>query len=357
MSNQEKTTTNDDETKIHGIVVFKNLRYSSLGMNKSIMMAQPYMKRYGIELLFISSGYISFWFSLFKIIRKGHIKYNFVIFNSLASFVRPISFILAYGLKIFRIPVFIYWHETDWALQKFLENRPLAMNLLRSIASSDSTVNLVVSDACAKSIKNFFPKALPVKIYNCATVPNYVENLNISIEQPIVINIASIQPRKGTDLFVETAIKVCQQHSQVKFIWLGSGDNYGTWRKEIDDAELKDRIIFPGYINEPHLWLRHASIFFLSSRDDPFPLSVLEAMCLKRTIVTFDVGGAPEALDGNGILIKPFDTNAAAKAILKCFECNYEKLINQEVKNQYDNAYTPAQFAKRFNRQLRNFLE
>ena len=150
---------------------------------------------------------------------------------------------------------------------------------------------------------------------------------------------------------------MCQKHSQVKFIWLGNGDNYGTWRQDIDDAELKDRIIFPGYINEPHLWLLHASVFFLSSRDDPFPLSILEAMCLKRTIVTFDVGGAPEALDGNGILIKPFDTNAAAKAILKCLESNHEHLLNQDVKEIYDDTYTPAKFAKRLNRQLRSFLE
>jgi glycosyltransferase involved in cell wall biosynthesis len=171
-----------------------------------------------------------------------------------------------------------------------------------------------------------------------------------------VVNLASIQERKGTDLFVETAIKVCRRHPTVEFLWLGDGEPFGSWQREISQAGLEHRILFPGYVEAGHLILRRASIFFLSSRDDPFPLSVLEAMCLGRTVVTFDVGGAPEALDGQGYVIPPFDTDLAARAILECLDKPRANLVSPSLRERYLALYTPERFAARLNHVVRAAL-
>jgi glycosyltransferase involved in cell wall biosynthesis len=172
-----------------------------------------------------------------------------------------------------------------------------------------------------------------------------------------VINLASIQERKGTDLFVETAIKVCQVHPSVEFVWLGDGQPFGTWKADIKQMGLEERILFPGYVEAAYLMLRRASVFFLSSRDDPFPLSVLEAMCLGRSIVTFDVGGAPEALADHGIVIRPFDTAAAAEVILEILGRLPNDRLNLAVRNRYLQLYTPQKFAARLEECIRGHLD
>jgi glycosyltransferase involved in cell wall biosynthesis len=94
----------------------------------------------------------------------------------------------------------------------------------------------------------------------------------------------------------------------------------------------------------------------LSSRDDPFPLSVLEAMCLARSIVAFDVGGAPEALAGHGQLVPPFDTGAAAAAILERLARPPEALVDLALRDRYLALFTPDRLAQRLNQQIREHL-
>jgi len=213
-----------------------------------------------------------------------------------------------------------------------------------------------VSEACKVSLEKHYPGVRPIVVYNCTKIPAPFDRPVQPAEPPTVVNLASIQARKGTDLFVETAIKVCQRHPAVEFIWLGDGEPFGSWQADIERAGLQERILFPGYVDAGHMILRRASLLFLSSRDDPFPLSVLEAMCLGRSIVAFDVGGAPEALAGEGHVIAPFDTDAAAETILACLDKPAAERINLKLRERYLDHYTPQRFAQRLNEILRREL-
>jgi glycosyltransferase involved in cell wall biosynthesis len=286
-------------------------------------------------------------------------RYDFVLFNGLASISRRSRFGYAlWGMtRLLRIPTFLYWHETDWVLERHARQHPASAARVRRIALDGAIVHLAVSEACRQSLQKFFPGVEPIVIYNCTDVPAPFDRPVQPAEPPTAVNIASIQARKGTDLFVETAIEVCHQHPTVEFIWLGDGEPFGSWQADIERAGLQERILFPGYVEAGHMILRRASLFFLASRDDPFPLSVLEAMCLGRSIVVFDVGGAPEALAGLGHVIPPFDTNAAAGTILDLLHRPPAKLVNLALRERYLEQYTPQSFARRLNRILRGQLK
>jgi glycosyltransferase involved in cell wall biosynthesis len=60
-------------------------------------------------------------------------------------------------------------------------------------------------------------------------------------------------------------------------------------------------------------------LFFLSSREDPFPLVCLEAAALKKPIICFDkAGGMPELVSGqNGATIKYGDIQLACDKIVE----------------------------------------
>lgn len=337
---------------IHGLVLLDSMSHAHLGMNRSLLLASNALEQENVSLHF--TGARSLFHLARGLLRGRRRQYDFVIFNSLASLTRrsPVGYPVWRFASWLGKPAFVYWHETDWVFDRLQRRDPQTAARVAMVASSQNTSHLVVSAAGAKALKKRYAGAQPQCIYECADVPRPFDRPAVPARPPIVLNVASIQPRKGTDLFVETAIQVCQRHPTVKFIWLGAGREYGTWRQEIASVGLEKRILFPGYIEAPFALLRRASLFFLSSRDDPFPLSVLEAMCVGRTVVTFAVGGAPEALGGEGILLEPFDTRAAAEAILETLSQTPESLVNQEVRERYLSQFTPEQFARRLARYL-----
>lgn len=359
---------------LHGLTVFRSLRWARTGATRSLRLALRPLRDQGIHLHFVASRSIPHF--LAGLLRDRRLGFDFVLFNGLASIApaRPHAIRGASrwrqllprgnsGYALWRLttalgkPVFVYWHETDWVLDRHRREDPGGAHKLDRIASHARTIHLTASGWGSQSMRRLYPGADPVAIYECSAVPAPFDEPVVPRTPPLVLNMASIQERKGTDLFVETAIKVCRRHKEVEFVWLGEGRPFGHWMADIERAGLQQRILFPGYIEAAHLLLRRASVLFLSSRDDPFPLSVLEAMCLGRSIVAFDVGGAPEALAGLGHVVSPFDTDEAARTILACLEKAPSDLVNQKLRERYLEHYTPDGFARRLSEVLRNRIE
>ncbi len=59
-------------------------------------------------------------------------------------------------------------------------------------------------------------------------------------------------------------------------------------------------------------------VFLLSSREDPYPLVVLEAALLQKPIICFEsAGGAPELVESDaGMVVGYLDVVAASEAII-----------------------------------------
>jgi glycosyltransferase involved in cell wall biosynthesis len=342
--------------QLYGLVVLSSLSRMKSGATRSIRLAARPLRDLGIDLHFVPARTVLHFLRGFVPGRR--LRYDFVLFNGLAS----ISTHSHFGPHLWSIvralnaPIFLYWHETDWVLDRLGSKDPAAAQRVDRLASQPAVIHLAASTFCSQSIRRRFATARPVAIYECSEVPAPFDRPVRPVEPPLIVNVASIQERKGTDLFVETAIKVCERHPAAEFIWLGEGRIYGTWRADIEATGFQDRILFPGYTDAAYLLLRRASVFFLSSRDDPFPLSNLEAMCLGRSIVAFDVGGVPEALGGHGTLVPPFDSSAAADAILECLGRPPEARIDLEVRRRYLELYTPEKFAERLDNCIRERL-
>jgi glycosyltransferase involved in cell wall biosynthesis len=353
ISDDTDTTAQRAASSLHGLVVLNSIRKTKTGATRSIRLAETPLRELGIHLHFVPARSILHFLHSFPKIWR--FRYDFCIFNGLASLSgrSRFGYPLWRGVQVLGVPTLIYWHETAWVLDRHRIQDPAGAQRIDRIACQPSVVHLTASQAGSECICNRYPDAEPIAVYECAVVPVPFDQPVRPTDPPLVVNVASIQERKGTDLWVETAIEVCRRHPTVEFLWLGDGRTFGTWQVEIEAAKLENRILFPGYVHAAHLLTRRASIFFLSSRDDPFPLSILEAMCLGRTIVAFDIGGVSEALAGQGILVQPFDTYAAAAAILDRLSQPPAALINEALRCRYLDQYTPWQFARRLDYVIR----
>ena len=124
--------------------------------------------------------------------------------------------------------------------------------------------------------------------------------LGISPDALVVGGVGTMDWRKGPDLFVQLAAMVTRRlpDADVHFVWAG-GDAAGATRGGLlTDARrlgLGDRIKFVGPLEQPAQLFGAMDVFALTSREDPFPLVMLEAAAAGIPLVCFaGGGGAPE---------------------------------------------------------------
>ena len=161
-----------------------------------------------------------------------------------------------------------------------------------------------------------------------------IENINITNPSTTnfkVVGCGTGYWRKGLDLFIKTAINVNRiSKEKVQFIWVGKivWDNFledfpelPKWNELhnlIVENQLINQINFVGEQENFKPYIEESDLFFLPSREDPFPLVALEAMQLKKPIICFsETGGIPEVVHNiAGISIDQFNVLEASKTII-----------------------------------------
>jgi glycosyltransferase involved in cell wall biosynthesis len=159
---------------------------------------------------------------------------------------------------------------------------------------------------------------------------------------PLVVAACGVvNERKGADLWVRVAQVVGEKRPDlaVRFQWIGRQPS--EWPGDVArDLAVDDRIDWVGEVAEPHPLIAAADVFTLPSREDPFPLVVLEAMALARPIVAFDVGGVREQLDDTGV-VDAGNVDAMAEAVVALLDDEDERrrlgaLAAHRVRSLYD---------------------
>lgn len=127
--------------------------------------------------------------------------------------------------------------------------------------------------------------------------------------------------RKGFDLFLQAWREASRRDRAIVFCWLGALDPAMACYldPEIAAARASGRFLLPGHQDEVADWFCAADIFALSSREDPFPSVVLEALSAGLPVVAFDgAGGIPALLAARrcGRAVPLADAGAMARALL-----------------------------------------
>ena len=133
-----------------------------------------------------------------------------------------------------------------------------------------------------------------------------------------------IELRKGPDLFVQVAQRLLSDPLAADlapntwFVWVGHHFDPHLVHWVLHDARtrgLEDRVLFVGACQDTAPYFMAADLFALTSREDPCPTVILEAMESGLAAVAFrDSGGAAEVLGDAGIAVPYLDVNAMAEA-------------------------------------------
>lgn len=150
--------------------------------------------------------------------------------------------------------------------------------------------------------------------------PGSLERLGIPPDAPVIAGCGTVDLRKGVDLFVQLAGAVrCRRTGcpAPHFVWIGRHCDPGFAQllaHDVRRAGLAGRVHLIGEQANPHAWICRAAGFALTSREDPFPLAMLEATALGKPLVAFaGSGGADELCAlGAGTTVPFLDVGAMA---------------------------------------------
>ncbi len=144
-----------------------------------------------------------------------------------------------------------------------------------------------------------------------------------------VVNVSNINPVKGLEEFILTAEKFNNDKPMVKFLNVGQVfSSQEKYFKSLNDLINKLKIKnleFLGFSDNVKKILQDSDLYFCTSRKESSPISVWEAMAMKKPVISFKVGDVPKYVkdDVNGFIV---DNHTEAEKKIRFFLKNREKV-------------------------------
>lgn len=162
-------------------------------------------------------------------------------------------------------------------------------------------------------------------------IPNFIDvnefkfNRKKSDKEIVVGTVGNFKPQKNPLTWAEVALKVVSMHDNVKFIYAGDGILREKVEKRI---QKEDRVQISGWVDEISGFFRKMDIFFLPSRWEGMPRTILEAMASGIPVVASSVDGSLEVVrEGEtGFLVGADDVGSYIDKLVRLIENPDERL-------------------------------
>jgi glycosyltransferase involved in cell wall biosynthesis len=138
------------------------------------------------------------------------------------------------------------------------------------------------------------------------------EELKIPANAYVIGGSGTTDWRKSPDLFVQLARALQKRMApkEVHFVWVGgdaSGPEFGMLWHDVRRIGLEPFVHFVGHRENPRDYFAAFDAFALTSREDPYPLVVLEAAALGLPILGFEKsGGIGEFVENDAGFMVPY---------------------------------------------------
>lgn len=144
------------------------------------------------------------------------------------------------------------------------------------------------------------------------------EKWNIPHEEPLILFLGRLIPRKGADLLVETFAQVCPEFGRLVIAGPEGEPGYLAYLKRCATASgVERRVLFTGpvYDEEKRALLTDADLFVLPSRYENFANAPAEAMACGVPVIITNACGIRSLVEGQaGLVITP-EREALADAL------------------------------------------
>jgi glycosyltransferase involved in cell wall biosynthesis len=180
---------------------------------------------------------------------------------------------------------------------------------------------LAVSENVAEALKNHLDSSLHER------VRTIYSGIDLSVFKPLpdlekqwdLAFMGRLERMKSVDLFPEMLSLLKVNHPGLKMMMTGEGSLKDWLFNEFDEMGVSSMVDYQGVVKteDVPILINKSRIFLYPSREEPFGLSIVEAMACGVPVVTTDVFGPREIVRNNfdGIAVPPNDVESLATAV------------------------------------------
>lgn len=134
---------------------------------------------------------------------------------------------------------------------------------------------------------------------------------------PVILGVGRLDAQKSFHVLISAFADVLK-HTPAKLVILGEGHERPRLERLTASLGIQDSVSLPGFVENPHPWMRQAAVFCLSSAYEGFGYVLVEAMACGCPVISTDCPSGPDEIihpGENGMLVPVDNVVALADAI------------------------------------------
>lgn len=178
---------------------------------------------------------------------------------------------------------------------------------------------------CGVDLERFNP------YYNKTEIEQTKKKYSISNEY--FLYLGTLEPRKNISRIIDAYYQLINKNNNLlipKLVIAGKkGWLYDNLFLKVDKYGLKDKVLFPGYIDDEDvpILMKGELAFLFPSLYEGFGMPPLEAMACGTPVITSNTSSLPEVVGDAGILVNPYNVDEISHWML-------ELLKNEQLRNR-----------------------
>ncbi|MCJ8009133.1 glycosyltransferase [Lederbergia wuyishanensis] len=131
------------------------------------------------------------------------------------------------------------------------------------------------------------------------------EGFNDSFEGYRILTVGRLSLEKGQDLAIKAVSKLIRDGYKIRWYCIGDGSSKDEYEKLITQYNLEKHFILLGTHTNPYPFIKQCDIYVQPSRYEGYCMTILEAKCLNKPILTTNFNGANEQIKNyqTGIIV------------------------------------------------------
>lgn len=145
---------------------------------------------------------------------------------------------------------------------------------------------------------------------------SHLDDIHKTVKEKVVTFLGRITFQKGPEYFIESAKKIIDKDSNVRFVMAGTGDMMNRMIKRVAELKIANKFHFTGFLQGQDVdrMLAVSDVFVMPSVSEPFGIVPLEAMRSNVPVVISRQSGVSEILK-HALKVDFWDIDAMADAI------------------------------------------
>lgn len=116
---------------------------------------------------------------------------------------------------------------------------------------------------------------------------------------PVVLSAGRLNKAKDFSTLI-TAFAQLRKQRQCRLVILGKGKKEEELKSLVEQHNIMDEVRFPGFVTNPYKYMKHATVFALSSKWEGLPTALIEAMACGTPVVSTDCPSGPAEILEDG---------------------------------------------------------